>query len=163
MRNIASSVCCYSYPYYLHEYKLCPCARTSIIPPSRPGTQPLVMLMCGFFWRSNRNHYLLVLVMRALVSSIHVRTCHRNSINKCTIMIPTAVTWGFFFSKYSLFWDKLLLQFGSNVLPCYILSISSYMKIRRSSAEYRSNYKILRTSRMSRSASSRVHVEVQNG
>ena len=30
------------------------------LPPSRPGTQPHVMLLCGFFWRSNRNHYLLV-------------------------------------------------------------------------------------------------------
>ena len=32
------------------------------------------MLMCGLFWRSNRNHYLLFLVMRALATSIHVRT-----------------------------------------------------------------------------------------
>ena len=39
------------------------------------------MLLCGFFWRSNRNHYLLVLVMRALATSIsmYVRT-YRNSI-----------------------------------------------------------------------------------
>ena len=44
------------------------------LPPSRPGKQPLVMLLCGFFWRSNRNHYLLVLVTRALAMSIHVRT-----------------------------------------------------------------------------------------
>ena len=30
------------------------------------------MLLCGFFWRSNRNHYylLLVSVMRALATSI---------------------------------------------------------------------------------------------
>ena len=36
-----------------------------------PGTQPLAMLLCGFFWRSNnRNHHLLVLVVRALASSI---------------------------------------------------------------------------------------------
>ena len=66
-------VCSYSYLlYHLHEYKLCRCARTTT--PSRPGTQPLVMLLCGVFWRSNRNHYLFVLVMRALVISIHVRT-----------------------------------------------------------------------------------------
>ena len=33
------------------------------------------MLLCGAFWRSNRNHYPLVLViMRALAMSIHVRT-----------------------------------------------------------------------------------------
>ena len=42
------------------------------LPPSRPGTQPLVMLLCGFFWRSNRNNYLLVIVMRALAMSIQV-------------------------------------------------------------------------------------------
>ena len=37
-----------------------------------PGTQPLAMLLCGFFWGSNRNHYylLLVLGMRALATSI---------------------------------------------------------------------------------------------
>ena len=42
-----------------------------------PGTQLLAMLLCGFFWGSNRNHYylLLVLVMRPLATSIsmHVR------------------------------------------------------------------------------------------
>ena len=27
-----------------------------------PGTQPLAMLLYGFFWRSNRNHYYLLLV-----------------------------------------------------------------------------------------------------
>ena len=32
------------------------------------------MLVCGVFWRSNRYHYLFVLVMRALAMSIHVRT-----------------------------------------------------------------------------------------
>ena len=37
-----------------------------------PGTQLLATLLCGFFWGSNRNHYylLLVLVMRALVTSL---------------------------------------------------------------------------------------------
>ena len=55
------------------------CASTNYVdvpelPPSRPGTQPLViMLLCGFFWRSNRNHYLLVLVMRAC--ACHVYPC----------------------------------------------------------------------------------------
>ena len=32
------------------------------------------MLLCGFLWRSTRSHYLLVLVMRALATPIHVRT-----------------------------------------------------------------------------------------
>ena len=27
-----------------------------------PGTQPLAMMLCGCFWRSNRNHYYLLLV-----------------------------------------------------------------------------------------------------
>ena len=27
-----------------------------------PGTQPLAMLLCGFSWRINRNHYYLLLV-----------------------------------------------------------------------------------------------------
>ena len=67
-------VCSYSYLYYLHEYKLCRCARTRTIPPLRPGTQPLVMLPCGFCRSSNRNHYLVVLVMRALATSFHART-----------------------------------------------------------------------------------------
>ena len=68
--------------------------------PSRPGTQPLVMLLCGFFWRSNRNHYLLVLVMRALATFTHVRMyLPKFNKNKGTIMIPTAVPWGFFYSK----------------------------------------------------------------
>ena len=37
-----------------------------------PGTQPLAMLLCGFFWGSSHDHYhlLLVLVMRALATSI---------------------------------------------------------------------------------------------
>ena len=37
-----------------------------------PGTQPLAMLLCGFFWGSNRNHYHppRVLVMRLLATSI---------------------------------------------------------------------------------------------
>ena len=53
-------VCSYSYvPILLtREYKPCRFARPCIIQPSRPpGTQPLAMLLCGFFWRSNRNHY----------------------------------------------------------------------------------------------------------
>ena len=62
------------------------------IPSSRPGMQPLAMLLRSFFWRSNRNHYLLVLVMRALATSIsmYVRT-YRNSIIECVTMIRTAV------------------------------------------------------------------------
>ena len=37
-----------------------------------PGTQPLAMLLCGFFWGSNHNHYSLplVLVMRPLATSL---------------------------------------------------------------------------------------------
>ena len=74
--------------------ELCRCARNRIIPPSRLGIQPLVML-CGLFWRSRRNRYLLVLVIRALCLprlSMHVLT-YRNSINKCSTMVPTLVPW----------------------------------------------------------------------
>ena len=37
-----------------------------------PGTQPLAMLLCGFFWGRSRNHFylLLVLAMRAPATSI---------------------------------------------------------------------------------------------
>ena len=36
-----------------------------------PGTQLLAMLLCGFFWGSNRNHYyLLVSVMRPIATAI---------------------------------------------------------------------------------------------
>ena len=37
-----------------------------------PGTQPLAMLLCGFFWGSDRNHHylLFVLVMRPLATYI---------------------------------------------------------------------------------------------
>ena len=86
----------YSYLYYLHEYKLCRCARTTT--PSRRGTQPLVMLLCGVFWRSNRNHN-LVLVMRALAMSIHVGTYlpkFNNEMHYYYDIIPTAVPWGFY-------------------------------------------------------------------
>ena len=40
------------------------------------------MLMCGFFWRSNRDHYFLVLVMRALPSSFHERMYVSPKFNK---------------------------------------------------------------------------------
>ena len=42
-----------------------------------PGTQPLAMLLCGFFWGSNRNQYylLLVLAMRPLATSISMYVC----------------------------------------------------------------------------------------
>ena len=42
-----------------------------------PGTQPLAMLLCGFFWGSNRNdyHLLLVLVMGPLATSISMYVC----------------------------------------------------------------------------------------
>ena len=69
------------------------------LPPSRPGTQPLATLLCGVFWRSKRNHYLLVLAMRALAMSIHVRTYVpklNNEMHYYYDIIPTAVPWGFF-------------------------------------------------------------------
>ena len=58
------------------------------------------MLMGGFFRRSNRNHYLLVFVLRSLASSIHVRTCtcHRNSIKKIHYYDTYRGTMGIVFS-----------------------------------------------------------------
>ena len=54
-------------------------------------------------------------------------------------------------------WKYVLLTFVLSTSP------SMYIEIRRISRAYRSKYKILRTFRMSRSASIRVHVEAQNG
>ena len=47
-----------------------------------PRTQPLAMLLCGFFWGSNHNHYylLLVLVMRALATSVSMYVRVRTEI-----------------------------------------------------------------------------------
>ena len=60
-----------------------------------PGTELLALLLCGFYWGSNRNQYylLLVLVMRPLATSIsmYVRVPTEIKIYKCTSMIPTAV------------------------------------------------------------------------
>ena len=49
---------------------------------------------------------------------MYVRTCHRNSINECTTTYDTyRGTMGiFFFSEYSLVWDKLWRQLGNNWL-----------------------------------------------
>ena len=58
------------------------------------------MVLCRLFWLSNRDHHLLVLVMRALPMSIHVRT-YLMKFNTCNEMhyyydiIPTAVPGGF--------------------------------------------------------------------
>ena len=59
------------------------------------------MVLCGVFWRSNRNHYLLVIVMRALVMSIHVHSYlpkFDNEMHYYCDIIPTAVPWAFFFT-----------------------------------------------------------------
>ena len=89
------------------------------LPASRPGMQPLVMLLCGFSWRSNRNHYLLVLVMRALDMSIHVHVrTYRHSIMKCTT-INTMISYlpryhrYYFYSKY--YFEVFVL--GQNMTP----------------------------------------------
>ena len=68
-------LCSYPYLYYLGEKyfvdvpKLVKCH-----PRDRARSLTLVMLPCGFLGRSNRNNYLLVLVMRALATSTHGRT-----------------------------------------------------------------------------------------
>ena len=70
--------------------------------------------------RSNRNHYFPVLARGVLAASIsmYVRA-YRNSIVKCTTMIPTAVPWSLVSSKHFFVWDKMLRQFGNNVLPSF--------------------------------------------
>ena len=91
------------------------------------------MLLCGLFWHSTRNHYLLVLVTRALATSIsmYVRP-DRNSVNKCTTIIPTAVPWGFFHS---------VICFGTKyyanleIMSCQVLFINLSI-----TGEYRSKY-----------------------
>ena len=50
-----------------------------------PGTQPLAMLLCGFSWRCNRNHYCLLLVwlvMRALATYISMYCVYLPKFNK---------------------------------------------------------------------------------
>ena len=61
------------------------------------------MLLCGFFWGSNRNHYyllFLVLVVRTLATSISMFVLVPTEIQKiiyiCTTIIPTAVPWDIF-------------------------------------------------------------------
>ena len=67
------------------------------------------MLICGFFCRSNRDHYLLVLVMRALASSIHVRTYVSPKFNNQMNYDYDTYrgTMFFFFSEHYLVWNKL--------------------------------------------------------
>ena len=74
---------------------------------SRPGTQPLVMLLCGAFWCSNRNHYILVLVMRALAMSIDVPTYVPKFNNKVHYYYLPRHHEDFFHRKYFLFWDEI--------------------------------------------------------
>ena len=63
-----------AYLYCLHEntnhMSICPNLYNTTL--EAPGTQLLAMLLCDFFWGSNRNLYylLLVLVMRRLAKSI---------------------------------------------------------------------------------------------
>ena len=109
-------VCSYSYLYHLHEYKLCRCSRTRILPPSRPGTKPLVMLLCSFFWGTKTNQYQLVKsFVRLPRPSMYVGT-YRNS----TINAPAAVPLGLFYSQCSLSWDEIIRQVGINV-ECQLL------------------------------------------
>ena len=110
--------CVWSYSYapilLAREYKPCRFARTCIMPPTleAPGTQPLAMLLCGFFCGGIRNHYYLplVLVMRPLATPISMDVRVRTEIQQIDAlltMIPTAVPWGFFYSEYYLFWDEM--------------------------------------------------------
>ena len=113
------------------------------------------MLLSGVFWRSNRNHYYLLLVlvsMRPLAMSIHVRTYLPKLYNEMHYyydIIPTAVPWRFFYDKYYLFWDNMMSNGKGHLAKfCVIkLSIYMYIKIRRISGKYRSKYNCLRAAR----------------
>ena len=79
--------CVWSYSYVpISKYIACTRVQTMSICPNlynttlgAPGTQPLAMLLCGFFWGSNRNHYhlllVLLIVMRTLSTSISMFVC----------------------------------------------------------------------------------------
>ena len=75
----------------------------------------------------------------------------------------------FLYSRYYSFWDKNMAPIWKYCLArLYLinLSIHMYIETRRITREYRSKDKIdifMRASRLSRSASIRVHVGVRNG
>ena len=55
---------------------------------------------------------------------IHVCTCtYRNSINKCTTLIPTAVPWGLFYSNFIICFGA---KYDANldVMPCQVYFIN---------------------------------------
>ena len=75
--------------------------------------------------------------MRALATSIHVRTYLPKFNKKLHYYYDTCRgTMCIFYSKY-LFWDKILRQLGNNALPTFILSPSPYIKIRKIRGECR--------------------------
>ena len=93
---------------------MCMCPNSYITTPSRPGTQPLVMLLCGFFWRSSRIQ-LRPRFSHACACHVYIHVCactYRSSINNYTTMIPAAVPWSFFLHlKEFLFGTK----YGANL------------------------------------------------
>ena len=88
------------------------------------------MLLCGVFRRSNRIHYFHVLLtMRALAMPINVRTYvpkFNNEMHYYYDIVPTAVPWGFCYSKYySIFvlgQNAADLEIMSSQIFCYQLS-----------------------------------------
>ena len=62
--------------------------------------------------------------MRPLATYIHVCTCtYRNSINKCTTVIPTAVLWGFFYRNFIICFGT---RYDTNleVMSCHVYFIN---------------------------------------
>ena len=115
------------------------------------GTQSLTMLLCDFFWRSNRNHYylLLVFVMRALATSIpmYVRVVPTKiQYKQMHYYDPYHSTMFFFFTvnneyQVFLFWDKIRRQY-LEILSSHVYFINLlYIEIPRITGEYRSKYK----------------------
>ena len=73
------------------------------------------MLLCGFSWRSNRNHYVLSprLVMSALATSIsmYVRVpteIHKSNALLVLLSLPQSTMGMFIQYFYCLVWHKIL-------------------------------------------------------
>ena len=82
-------------------------------------------------------------------------------------MIPTAVQWGFCFTVIIIIRFETQYDTSLEVMFCHVLFYQPLHTSRSEkylvTGEYRSKYKLLRASRLSRSASICVYVEVLNG
>ena len=128
---------------------------TRIIQPSRPRGRNHSQCCCVAFIGA-------VIVIATTSSSFsHACACHVY-IHVCMYVYlpkfneqmhyyydPNRSTIGIFSQQHcDLFWEIIWRQFGSNVLPSFILSTSPYIKIRTITGEYCSNHQILHATRL---------------